>query len=63
MLNIVLGRVIVHNRKEYLILLDQIKRATSKSELLKIKTDADTLYNEGCLKINEVNHIIELTLK
>ena len=52
----------MNKRKEYGILLNKIKRATSKSELLEIKKDADTLYNKGCLKINEVNRIIELTI-
>jgi hypothetical protein len=52
----------MNKRKEYGMLLDKINAAASKSELLKIKSEADTLYRQGCLKINEVNHIIELTI-
>jgi len=51
----------MNTRKEYGMILDQINSAT-QSELIAIKADADTLYKQGCLKINEINHIIELTI-
>ena len=47
-------------RKDYGILIKRINSA-SNSELIGIKADAETLYKQGCLKIDEVNHIIELT--
>ena len=53
----------MNKRKEYGLLLNQIKIAESKSALLEIKEEADNLYKRGCLKINEVNHIIQLALK
>jgi hypothetical protein len=52
----------MNKRKEYGMLLDKINASASKSELLQIKTDADTLYKQGCLKINEINNIIQLTI-
>jgi len=50
----------MNKRKNYGILIKRIHSA-SQSELLGIKADANTLYKQGCLKIDEINHIIELT--